>query len=778
MKSKRLTIGLLQGYIEDDYNNAFAKGAMEAAEELDCNLVIIPGKYFGLIGEGSSRQYEYEYQHNTMFSYVTKNNIDAIIVCLGIIGPFTDKKRGSKEEFLSIFEGIPMITVSEKVDGVPCISYDNKEGIKEGIRYLIERQKCERIAMVTGDRGSDDGEERLLAYKDALLEADMEIEEELIRYSNFSVDAKSDVLDLLSKDSEIDAIVFANDWMAMGGYEAAEELGLVVGRDIAFMGFDDIPTAIGLNPPLATVRAGIETLGFESMQMVKRFLQEGAAADVSLPTKFIVRESVGSSDDHGNTVEELLSRALRKEITIMEVGEILFEGIVDGAISKKNAKDAAEQYEKLWQSVATVYEKESCTLDDCQLFFELFEEYISQEFMDDIDINKLARIYDCTGKVFFRGLKEEASRVQLASKIAFHYRKMLESMTRRINRIKLSNRETMHITNHITKSMFAFDNGSDQSYQAVLENLHLIGIRRSFLFLFESPMINLQGDHFEMPKTFKLVATQNGNSTTILPQKKQAVKLDELFSRCFTAKERGTLISAALFVNENMYGFLLCDIPHERFHCYEWLDYLASNAAKMIHLLESENETQKQLEESMALLKENNIHLDTISKRDELTGVFNRRGFMTAANELIKDKANVGKYVLTAYADTDNLKIINDRYGHDEGDFALVSSSDILRNAFEEKGIIGRIGGDEFAALVITDNLEDEKFIREQIVKDLEYLNRESGKPYVVGVSVGMSFAKIKAEMEISDLLERADALLYKEKKFRKKDVSKEALYD
>ena len=87
-------------------------------------------------------------------------------------------------------------------------------------------------------------------------------------------------------------------------------------------------------------------------------------------------------------------------------------------------------------------------------------------------------------------------------------------------------------------------------------------------------------------------------------------------------------------------------------------------------------------------------------------------------------------------------------------------------------------GGDEFAALVITDNLEDEKLIREQIVKDLEYLNRESGKPYVVGVSVGMSFAKIKAEMEISDLLERADALLYKEKKFRKKDVSKEALYD
>lgn len=771
---KRMTIGLLLGNIEDDYNNAFSKGAMRAAEELDCNLVLIPGKYFGNVHEDPMARYEYQY--NAMFSYVEKGNIDAIIVCLGIIGPFSDKKRGSREEFLSMLEGIPMVTVSEKVEGSPCIKYDNQVGIKEGIRHLIRERNCQHIAMITGQKDNEDAMERLLAYKEALLEEDMEIDEDLIRYGDFTIFSEEIVKELIKSNPEMDAIVFGNDLMAFGGYQALKEMELSVGKDIAFMGFDDIPQAISMDPPLATVRAGIENIGYESVQMAYRYQKEGTAEDISLPTQFILRESMGQNEENSDMVEDLLAKAHRGEKSVREVGEALFFCIVDNIIDRGKNEKAWEMFYQLWEEVEKIYEKTECEEGECVAFLNKFMAFIKQDFMKEMDLNKVVKIFDCGCKVFFYRVKTEQSRLYLASEISFCYRKMLETQTAMATQNLLEQRNAVHVTNVITKGMFSFENGSEQSYQYILENLYLLGIRRTYLMLYDNPITNLQGDRFEMPSKVNLVAVQNGNSVTILPQKKQVVLKSDLFWRCTKDKERVTLSAIALFVNEVQYGLMLCEIPYEHLRRYELLNYQSSITIKMIQLLRQENETQKQLEESMTLLRDNNIHLDTISKRDELTGILNRRGFMASALTLLQEESNLGRYVITAYADTDNLKIINDRYGHEEGDFALVSSSDILRNAFEENGIVGRIGGDEFAAMMVTDSLEEENRVRQQIVSDLETLNAESGKPYIVSISVGIAYAKIKKEMEIRDLLERADALLYKEKKNRKKEVSKDVL--
>lgn len=99
----------------------------------------------------------------------------------------------------------------------------------------------------------------------------------------------------------------------------------------------------------------------------------------------------------------------------------------------------------------------------------------------------------------------------------------------------------------------------------------------------------------------------------------------------------------------------------------EFLGNQVSAAVKMINLLKTNEEIMKRLEESMAILQKNNIMLDNLSKQDPLTGIMNRRGFFDRSLQLLKECEEQKRTATVFYADMNSLKIINDRYGHDEG---------------------------------------------------------------------------------------------------------------
>ena len=121
------------------------------------------------------------------------------------------------------------------------------------------------------------------------------------------------------------------------------------------------------------------------------------------------------------------------------------------------------------------------------------------------------------------------------------------------------------------------------------------------------------------------------------------------------------------------------------------------------------------------------------------------------------------RYVLL-YADLNYLKQINDRFGHDDGDFAITSCARVLEKTLGEDGIVGRIGGDEFAALytLADDELPDD--IRSRINANMNDVNTSSGKPYMLTVSVGIFAFNAKSSISLKALLEQADDLLYEEK--------------
>lgn len=235
--------------------------------------------------------------------------------------------------------------------------------------------------------------------------------------------------------------------------------------------------------------------------------------------------------------------------------------------------------------------------------------------------------------------------------------------------------------------------------------------------------------------------------------------------------EEGVYVLLPLYSKEILYGVLLCDLTEGVLVNGEFLGNQVSAAVKMINLLKTNEKIMKQLEESMAILQKNNLMLDTLSKQDPLTGIMNRRGFFDRAGTMLDKCASEGRTATVFYADMNSLKIINDRYGHDEGDFSLKTIGDILIDVVGDKGIVGRIGGDEYCCL-LTD-LEDADGFMENVYKTFEEFNDHCDKPYKVSVSMGSCRLVQYDDEGLQNAMTIADEKLYEVKKYRKKDVVK-----
>ncbi len=156
--------------------------------------------------------------------------------------------------------------------------------------------------------------------------------------------------------------------------------------------------------------------------------------------------------------------------------------------------------------------------------------------------------------------------------------------------------------------------------------------------------------------------------------------------------------------------------------------------------------------------------LKTLSLKDDLTGLYNRRGFFTLAEQGLKSAQRMGTEMLLVFGDLDNLKGINDTFGHKEGDQALVDISQILRESFRESDIIARNGGDEFVVLAMkSSETSPEKLINrfEQVLNNHHLQTERSHK---LSMTFGIACFDPRNPCSIDTLLAQADKLMYEDK--------------
>jgi len=154
-----------------------------------------------------------------------------------------------------------------------------------------------------------------------------------------------------------------------------------------------------------------------------------------------------------------------------------------------------------------------------------------------------------------------------------------------------------------------------------------------------------------------------------------------------------------------------------------------------------------------------------ISLHDELTGLYNRRGFFTLAEHLLKAAKRQQKGLCMLYCDLDDLKGINDVLGHQKGDWALIDTANILKETFRNSDIIARIGGDEFVVVPIEPAEESLEIVVSRLQQAVEMDNAKSKRDYVLSISTGTAYFDPLSACTVDELLSQADKSMYKQKR-------------
>ena len=170
----------------------------------------------------------------------------------------------------------------------------------------------------------------------------------------------------------------------------------------------------------------------------------------------------------------------------------------------------------------------------------------------------------------------------------------------------------------------------------------------------------------------------------------------------------------------------------------------------------------------ISLRKQMEEKLEKLARFDSLTGCYNRGYGLELLDRQLKLSHRSKSPLLLAFLDIDRFKLINDNFGHDEGDRVLKEVTGLFKSTLREIDIICRMGGDEFLLIFPDNSLKDASLIRERLNKNLTKLNQTIKKPYKIELSVGLSCYDPANPQPMDELIKIADQKMYEEKRKKK----------
>lgn len=243
----------------------------------------------------------------------------------------------------------------------------------------------------------------------------------------------------------------------------------------------------------------------------------------------------------------------------------------------------------------------------------------------------------------------------------------------------------------------------------------------------------------------KYTSGQVYDVTQLLPD------LDDVLS------EYNNIMFSPLHFQDEVIGYVAVSFDHRYF--------IFQNTRRFVNITNQIMENFKNRQR----LERANQELARVHMLDPMTGIFNRRGFYKNAKKLMKKADKEGIFSAVFSVDMDNLKGINDNFGHTEGDRAIKALSSALEKLTKDGGICSRFGGDEFVVMMATNDVDKCKEELEQklshILKDY---NRRSKAPYSVEVSIGCAARKMTLLKELDECISSADSEMYCQKRQHK----------
>ncbi len=741
-------------------------GVSDVAREHDANLILFAGKSL-------RSPFEDEFQHNVVYDIVCPENVDGLIAVSGSLSSYVGPEE--LEKFLQRYRGIPLVSLSVPYAGIPSVLSDNTSGMRDAVRHLLADHGRKRVAFIKGPDTNPEASQRFQAYRDVLKEFNIPFDPELVVEGDFRYNRGVEAVNLLVDERKVrfDAIAVSNDDMALGVYRELRQRGLSVPHDVALTGFDDIDEVQVLSVPFTTVHQPLYEQARRSCEILLDMMKGKAVEPVTVfPTRLVVRRSCGclplavtdmntdirpvsvpSGRDMGAVVgprkEEILNGIMAK-MPIASGDQPLYRKsvslLLDNFIEDVNNRVESGAFLKsLTDILSEMVVYENLLPFWHEALFVMRSVLVTEQMSPDVlhlAEGMFQRAQILISDVLYR-------RESYRSRVLDHLFWDLREIIRKINS-----------TFEIHKLM-----------SVVAEQLPLIGLHSCYISLYQSETEERKGDTWILPKYARLVMGYDEKGPINVERDDALYPVRRILPDFAGAGRRRTMVVEPLFDQDEHYGLIFFELGPREEVIYETLRKQISSTITSTRLFRARQVAEDRLKIALMELERSNRELQNLSLKDELTGLYNRRGLYILGEQQFRlTQRGGGKFVLF-FGDVDGLKIINDTHGHKSGDQAIAGTAEILRQTFRHADILGRFGGDEFVIIAADSpgfSVDPEHF-RKRLKDNLDAFNAKSSFPFTLSVSLGFADFDSGKATSFEQLMLDADKMLYEQKRARKR---------
>lgn len=793
---KRLTFGLIVDWIsgwgeKDYYQKKIMSGVEDFVHEHDINLVtFVTGKM--------NSPYEWERSRNILFDFINKNHLDGLLVLPAALNTFNSEALIS--DLHSSLHGIPIVTVGDTFEGIHSVASDNYNGMKKIVGHLIETHGCSRIVFIRGRKQGTEAAVRLSSYLDQLEAHGIPIDEQLIIQGEYTTESGSKaVQSLIENNIQYDAIVASNDSMAIGAMLEFYSQDGRLPNNVPITGFDDLENSGYYG--LTTIKQSFYEFARKASSTLLAIIQgQQQPLRQEISTELVLRTSCGCIpnpfrmsfvDDYQMPDKpfELMYR-LNEDTLIHQLHAI-------NASLCANMPDLMDEMMAFEQKTLSEL-MNVIDANNMQGFFAVWNEFLAWLTYKKLNLQGAQKVLTCMRNVVLKCISDPAQVIRAENMFQAAHMLIGDYLERNeITRNYLSMVEAGGLDRLAEGLLTTLDIQSQMDL--VCSILPEFSIETCYLALYENPC--------EPLKKSRLILAFNERGRLNTGEEGVSFRTPDLLPERYMRdlqENRFSIIVQALYQGDNPIGFVIFGADEEVNNAYEIVRYRLSASLKASLLIENiqkqANELEKKVVERtkelsmtneqlveeiskredveerlrkvLQELEASNQELHSLATRDELTGLYNRRGFMTLAKQYYENAKRKKHAFLLLFLDLDELKQVNDRYGHAEGDEAIRNTAEIISRSFRKVDTFARLGGDEFTVLVVEAVSEDETYFRNRLIEEIHVFNKNSGKAYELSISMGAASYNPESNITFDDLLKKADHSLYLEKAKRKKEQS------
>ena len=738
-KTARLHFGVFIADVDDVSQVLIVDSIDEYSQTNDIHLTVY-------VGTHQTVNDEYTSFYDTCFNTIKNDStLDGLIILSGHISAQMGSEAFTKE-LLAICDIIPVVSVSFAVPGVPSVTIDNENGFFSAVDHLIKVHNKKQIALVSGPDGHSEAMERFDGYKRALFENGIEFDERYVLPGDFTEESGKRAVEELVDERKLsfDAIAVCADNPAMGVMNELKHRGILVPSGVAVVSFDDDKGADTFIPSLSTVQQNNFEIGRISVERLHKIVNGIDVEEKIITTPiFLMRQSCGCLE------RDILNLGYTGNRTHFEAS-VLFHFVYNNFVEIFHNHVPPQEVQG-WTSVLVgrIIEMNFCV----DSFLRLFDEIL-------INYNNYSEDYSPWNKALstltagVERYSEELSGTYLVLSTLIRATSLLHQICMRGEKNKANDLDRVRMTRRRLANIIASTFEIESLANQLRVSLPMLALDAAAVGLYN----NTESNAFDSSKTIHTWIGFDNNKTFNINDIERNVELSpnirELKEFSYERTRRSLVFLPLLFENEEVGVLYLPYIRKIHADTYEILRINISSAVKGAAML-------------------SRIHL--LSVTDELTGLYNRRGFFRfSLSRLQFMSRNSELKTVVMLMDMDGLKFINDTYGHKEGDNAISMLAAILKRTLRETDIIGRIGGDEFVIFSTVKTGDDAQDICNRIRKNLDDFNSKEIYPFKLSVSIGHVELDEATTEGLENAIKGADLVLYDEKKAKKsKGVSR-----